>query len=468
MHTLKQLQSGVLKNASHIKIAEGLDEFPVELYDLADTLEILDLSANNLTSLPDDFNRLHQLKIFFASDNPFDHLPEVLGLCPNLEMIGFKANQIARISENSLPKKTRWLILTDNKLTTLPNSLGDLTSLQKLMLAGNQIQALPDSMAQCENLQLVRLSANQLTALPDWLLTLPKLSWLAFSGNPLCDVLQSKSAPDASTSSKLEQSLVQVALEDFELGELLGQGASGLIYKARMNDNLIENVEVNSDVAVKLFKGAVTSDGYPQDELNACITAGNHPNLVNMLAEVNGVNQQNESQQGLMMQLIPQDFFNLGQPPTLESCTRDHFDSELNLSLKQLVQIMLQVTDALQHLHEKQLCHGDLYAHNILINHTASVLLSDFGAASHFSHLAGHQQTALQIIEKRALGHLLEDLLNICNDNDADFNHSNIIENLRTTQLQLINKNHPSNHKLNLADFKSQLTDILTILALPS
>jgi len=451
LQTLAQLQAGELKNATRVKIAEGLTVFPTELYALADNLEILDLSDNQLTTLPDDFSRLHKLKIFFASNNPFDHLPEVLGLCPSLEMIGFKANKIARISEKALSKNIRWLILTDNKLTRLPESIGKLGNLQKLMLAGNQLQALPEGMAQCTNLQLVRLAANQLTCLPDWLLYLPKLSWLAFSGNPLCELPK--------TAQTNTPPLPKVSLEDFVLGDLLGQGASGLIYKATMRDNVIPEDRLNSEVAVKLFKGEVTSDGYPQDELDACITAGFHPNLVSIMAEVDGLNEQKVSQKGLVMNLIPNHFFNLGQPPTLQSCTRDHFDSKLSLSLKQLAQILLKVTDALQHLHEKQLCHGDLYAHNILIDHDASILLSDFGAASHFSHLARHQQTALQAIEQRALGHLLEDLLTVCHDASSA---PNVIASLRQTHLKLVSSNNPNEPKLTLFEFKSQLVAVLT------
>ena len=42
-------------SSTHIKIASGLNSFPVELYKFIDTLEVLDLTDNNLSSLPDDF-----------------------------------------------------------------------------------------------------------------------------------------------------------------------------------------------------------------------------------------------------------------------------------------------------------------------------------------------------------------------------------------------------------------------------
>ena len=55
MKTLKELKSGDLINSTHIKIAVGLEIFPDELYTLVDTLEVLDLTDNNLSFLPDDF-----------------------------------------------------------------------------------------------------------------------------------------------------------------------------------------------------------------------------------------------------------------------------------------------------------------------------------------------------------------------------------------------------------------------------
>lgn len=398
MHTLTQLKSGELAGVNRVKITDGLTTFPTELYALADTLEILDLTGNQLNRLPDDFHKLHNLKILFLSDNQFDHLPAVLGQCQKLEMIGFKANQIKTVAGNSLPPKTRWLILTDNQIESLPNAIGQLTRLQKLMLAGNQLKSLPSAMANCTNLQLIRLSANQLTDLPDWLLRLPKLAWLAFAGNPLCQT-------QTPTDSETEIALPTLCITEFELKHLLGEGASGLIYQAQHQN---PQSKVLCDVAVKLFKGEVTSDGYPHDELQACLKVGHHPNLVKTTAKIVSKNQT-----GLVMDLIPQGFFNLGLPPTFETCTRDTFKKGFTLSAEQTQKIIHAIRDVLNHLHDKQLTHGDLYAHNILIDDNAKTLLSDFGAASPFGSLPSHQQSLIKAIEQRALKHLVEDLENL-------------------------------------------------------
>ncbi|MER2539862.1 MAG: protein kinase, partial [Azonexus sp.] len=97
MNTLEQLRAGELTGSRRIKLACGLSEFPREIFDLAETLEILDLSGNTLNSLPDDLPRLRHLRILFCSDNQFTELPAVLGQCTQLSMIGFKANQIRQV-----------------------------------------------------------------------------------------------------------------------------------------------------------------------------------------------------------------------------------------------------------------------------------------------------------------------------------------------------------------------------------
>ena len=261
LEVLSQLRSGQLKESQKITIAADLTEFPLEILELAPTLEVLDLSNNRLRSLPNDFDRLQNLKILFLSQNEFDHLPEVLGRCSQLSMIGFKANRIRVVSGAAFPPLLRWLILTDNAIEELPLEIGQLKFLQKLMLAGNQLKTLPEEMINCINLELIRLAANQLEALPEWLLTLPKLSWLAFGGN-------------LGQSFKL-QNPIDIQWQDLTLGDRLGEGASGIIHGAGW-----QNEDGRLDVAVKIFKGAVTSDGLPEAEMQACLAAGSHENLV--------------------------------------------------------------------------------------------------------------------------------------------------------------------------------------------
>ncbi len=415
MQTLAQLKARQLQGVTRLQLVESLTEFPREIFDLADTLEILDLSNNQLSSLPEDLHRLTQLKILFASNNRFEVLPEVLGQCPKLEMIGFKANQIRSVPEASLPLHTRWLILTDNQITALPERMGQLYRLQKLALAGNRLTSLPASMAQCHNLELVRLSANALAALPNWLLKLPKLTWLAFAGNPFSHTLVDPHADVASVPN--------VSLADIALGDKLGEGASGIIYQGRWLNPAMVAATGTEQIAVKLFKGEVTSDGYPADELDCCLTTGEHPNLIKVLAHIS-----QKDQLGLVMALIPQGFSNLGLPPSLETCTRDTFKAGTEFSLKGIVKIALQLAETLAHMHAQQISHGDVYAHNMMINPQMALLFGDFGAASNLAKLSQSEREAMEAIEVRALGCLIDDLLPFANRFEDEGLHAQLLQ----------------------------------------
>ncbi|MBU1363365.1 MAG: leucine-rich repeat-containing serine/threonine-protein kinase [Gammaproteobacteria bacterium] len=391
LNTLEDLRAGKLAGSRRLKLAGGLSEFPREIFALAETLEILDLSCNALATLPDDLPRLHKLRILFCSDNLFSELPAVLGQCARLEMVGFKANRIRQVPAAALPARLRWLILTDNELVELPREIGRCSRLQKLMLAGNQLRALPAEMANCTSLELVRIAANQLSALPDWLLTLPKLSWLAYAGNPFCPEMPGKTE------------VSPIHWDDLHVSHQLGEGASGVIHHAEWR-----SAEGAQPVALKLFKGALTSDGLPLDEMNACITAGAHPHLIPVLGKLAA---HPEAAHGLVMALIDSDFRNLAGPPSLDTCTRDVYPAETRFALDDAIRIALGIASAAEHLHARGITHGDLYGHNILHGADGLAMLGDFGAASFVPADDPLVAKALQRIEVRAFGCLLEELL---------------------------------------------------------
>lgn len=394
-HALSALKAGKLQGAKTLKLSCGLTEFPPEIFDLAESLEILDLSGNMLSDLPSHLNRLTKLRILFCSNNKFTRLPEVLGQCESLSMIGFKANQINHIAESAIPTKTlRWFIVTDNALTSVPNSLGECAKLQKLMLAGNQLTSLPASLANCQNLELLRISANQFDALPDFLFELPKLTWLAYAGNPFCDAIEQQ------RMNKL--TIQHIDWQTLTLQQQLGQGASGVTYQASWQNNGAQEL-----VAVKLFKSGLTSDGLPRCEMHASMLAGEHPNLVGVKGIICNHPQ---GTQGLVMPLLDANLTVLANPPSFESCSRDVYANDFKLTPHQAQHILKGATQAAEHLHAKGLMHGDLYAHNILWD-SEKVVLSDLGGASFLPVDNENLKEKLLKLEARALKILLQELL---------------------------------------------------------
>ena len=393
------IRAAKLSGSIRLNLSCGLTVLPDEIYDLADTLEILDLSGNKLASLPDDFHRLHKLRVLFCSDNQFTRLPDVLGQCTQLTMVGFKANQICEVPAASLGKSLRWLILTDNKIRELPPEIGHCTQLQKLMLAGNQLQTLPREMAACTKLELLRIAANRFTALPTWLFTLPRLAWLAYAGNPCCENYEA--------SALAQNPITDIDWRQLTMQHKLGEGASGVIHQAKWQQ--AAGIEV--DVAVKLFKGNITSDGLPHSEKTACISAGAHNNLIAIHGKIIG---HPAGDTGLIMALIGPGFRNLAGPPSLESCTRDAYSADTTFSLDKVLRLSGAIASAALQLHNKGILHGDLYAHNIMHNEAGDCLLGDFGAASFFSTLNNSPAIELQRIEVRAFSCLLEELIDHC------------------------------------------------------
>ncbi|MGN7987581.1 leucine-rich repeat-containing protein kinase family protein [Pedobacter sp. 22226] len=420
MQSLLALQNGELNGSVSLKLSENLSEFPKEIFGLADTLEVLDLSFNKLSALPEDFGRLKKLKIFFCSENLFTVLPEVLADCPLLDIVGFKSNQIKTVPSKSINPNLRWLILTNNNITELPEEIGLCKQMQKLMLSGNRLSALPEELANCRNLALLRIAANKLHELPQWITEMPKLSWIAFSGNNF-------------SKTPAVETLSLINWHDLEISHLLGEGASGVISKANRNIG-----DETSEVAVKIFKGDVTSDGLPEDEMTAYIAAGYHPGLVNLIGQIA---HHPEDKKGLVMDLIPHHFYNLGHPPSLESCTRDVFPADRKLSEKQIVSIAKTIASLAAQLHEAGIMHGDLYAHNTLIDEEGSTLFGDFGAASFYDKTA-QPAMALERIEVSAYGYLLDDLLSL-KDDEVNEEVYATISKLRDACLDTLPLNRP-------------------------
>ncbi|RYO78482.1 hypothetical protein DL766_002429 [Monosporascus sp. MC13-8B] len=169
-------------------------------------------------------------------------------------MVAFPGNAMTEVPEDSLPSRLRWLILTDNRIRSLLESIGQCSRLQRCMLAGNEPRALPAGMVSCERLGLLRLSVNRTRELPAWLFGLPELAFLSSARNPC-----SATAVDPAAAE-----LARTSWGRHPVHELLGEGASGAISEGAWGAP-----DDPRQVTVKLFKGEATSDGTPADEMRS-------------------------------------------------------------------------------------------------------------------------------------------------------------------------------------------------------
>ncbi len=378
----------------------GASYVPKELFKFSQEIEILDLSEGMLTELPEELSQLKHLKVLFCSKNPFVEVPKVLAQCEQLEVIGFKACQLQSCTEHVFPAKLRWLILTDNKLQGLPESIGQLKALEKLSLTGNQLSNLPESMQNCQALEFLRISANQFTqAPPKWIFQLPKLAWYGDNGNPFCEQFKTKKI-----------TLPDIYFNELDIKELVGQSPSSEVFKGTIKSTL-------QQVAIKLYRGQLTSDGFPADDMYAAMAAGFHDNLIKIIGNLKNVP---DVKKGLVLEFIPKTFKALGLPPSLNSCSRDTYPVDLRFSCEQVKSILNKIASACAYLHKQGIAHGDLYAHNILTNTDGEAFLGDFGAASFYDNTHSNLR---ERIEVRAFGCLMEELLSRCNDINEHSEH---------------------------------------------
>jgi hypothetical protein len=155
------------------------------------------------------------------------------------------------------------------------------------------------------------------------------LTWLAFGGNPVAAAPPAPNAPVA-----------RLQWRDMELAEKLGEGASGVIHKAHWQPS---PQQAGQPVAVKLFKGAVTSDGFPADELAACLAVGQHHNLIRVLGEIRG---HPTGRSGLVMAWVDAEFRTLAGPPSLATCTRDVYPDDRGFSLQVALRLATSLASA--------------------------------------------------------------------------------------------------------------------------
>ena len=152
---LKAIADG--EKLTHVDLSNcGLTTVPEAIFELADSLELLNLGGNELSELPDSMLILQKLRVLFFAQNKFKNIPVILGKLSSLFMLSFKSNQISYIDGASLSPSICWLILSDNNITEIPSSIGRLTGLMKLMLAGNELTTIPDSMRCCQVIQYIR------------------------------------------------------------------------------------------------------------------------------------------------------------------------------------------------------------------------------------------------------------------------------------------------------------------------
>jgi hypothetical protein len=342
-------------------------------------LELLDLSNNKLSSLPNNFNVLFpNLKILFLTNNLFEIIPECLKFS-KITILSIKNNIIKKIE--NLPLTINWLMATNNKITNM-DYVTNLKNLKKLSLGSNFISEIPTEINTLHNLELVRFSNNNIKTINNNFLKLSKLTYVGLGGNPV--------TPDT------YKFIPTINISEIQLYNILGKGASGIVYACSIKNS-------KENYAVKIFHNKSGVDGLTSTEISvlSILYDVNCQNLVKVIAKLN-------DDAGVIFEYL-ENFKTLGNVPNFDTITRDVMTEKINYDT--VLFIINGIKNAMNILYKLQIIHGDLYAHNIIYNDN-TIKLTDFGASFYVENKEIYEK--LHKYEIRAFEYLILDMIQVC------------------------------------------------------
>ena len=162
-----------------------LQQLPIKICSMT-SLERLWVSHNNLSSIPDQFDQLSNLRELFLHHNALPNLPMPLCGLPNLQILWLSSNQITEVpSEIKNLKSLKRLHLDHNLIDVFPAGICELTQLEILYLNHNQIKFIPDSIGKIANLRRVSLHFNKISTVPEGFIHLASLEFVNLQNNEI-------------------------------------------------------------------------------------------------------------------------------------------------------------------------------------------------------------------------------------------------------------------------------------------
>ena len=151
-------------------------------------LLFLDVSFNNLTSLPDTIDHLRLLRQFRASGNKLKELPDQIGNIISLVEIVVSSNQLKTLPDTlSQLHLLKCLDFSMNAVTVLPARMDGMKNLRQLVGSCNKLTVFPHTLQYCTKLRHVFVRQNCLREVPDFLRTLQLESFNA-QQNQITDI----------------------------------------------------------------------------------------------------------------------------------------------------------------------------------------------------------------------------------------------------------------------------------------
>ncbi|ETV81616.1 hypothetical protein, variant 2 [Aphanomyces astaci] len=183
--------------------AKGLTTFPDEALHLMDFLQPdekgwecvdlikVDLSHNDIAAIPPDIQGLSGLLSFKMCQNKLVDVPVELFSLTSLAYLDLSNNCLGGAFPDPLGRlnNLKELVLSGNKLTSVPASIGDLSKLEVLRLEDNLLVGFPDTIGGLQKLQTLTAQNNEIEGIPPSFKDLRHIATLDLSKNKLTSLI---------------------------------------------------------------------------------------------------------------------------------------------------------------------------------------------------------------------------------------------------------------------------------------
>ena len=177
-------------------VLPGLKSVPDAIFNIK-TLKILSLcfakdsqinnklsQINNLKNL--EYLNLYSSKCYYKNEEVGLIIPDEIGELTFLKKLILSYAKIDRLPDSIVNlEELEMLKIENNNIKVLPEDFGKLSSLKELYFNNNQLTSLPESFSKLKNLQTVFFRNNSITSLPNTLEEI-KSTDINFRGNPVC------------------------------------------------------------------------------------------------------------------------------------------------------------------------------------------------------------------------------------------------------------------------------------------
>eukprot|EP00058_Branchiostoma_floridae_P022554 XP_002608044.1 hypothetical protein BRAFLDRAFT_74993 [Branchiostoma floridae] len=216
-------------------------------------LQVLWLSSNGLTLLPNCIKDLVLLEELILDNNKLHNLPCDFEHLQRVKVLnlGFNCYEIFPHAVLAL-NRVEELFLSRNKLSHIPEEIGLLEHLRVLWLDHNNVESIPDSITKLVNMEELSVQGNRLKCLPEGFGKLSNLDCLDVRENPLLqpplDVCKNGVKAIAAFQEELQRVKVSVTPR-FKLA-FVGREHSG---KTQLKHSLNGDLNVPSEMASKFL-----------------------------------------------------------------------------------------------------------------------------------------------------------------------------------------------------------------------